>query len=432
MKYFIIAIVALGIVVGLLQIDDRLDTTAQQWAALSNANVGQDSEAYYFLMGIDAVEGAEPIAIGRSRVVLFRDAETRSKGDPEDFSESSYPPKDRLDLPEGDVYCHNSESGCINRLRNNSAKLADELKQHRTLVNRYKKLFSYHDYKSLIPPSVTEIIADFQYLTKANKLSQFSVLQAIAAGNQETAASVLSNDINTLKKQLELADSLIYKMVIVAMLADDIDLLVDMYNQGALKQAVAIAPLTQDQRSLYKPMIREFGMMVNTYRDLDKNPEFFAKGGHAIPWLVRALFKPNMSINDAFPPYFRIYELSLKPAEEFEQAVKSNPNPEEYKRDGISIRNLIGSVLNNVAGPDLKKYLARLHDLDCKIKLLNIRTLISKDQKVSEETFAKLNADLANPYFPQQKPYIDKDSQKLCYSGPYEDLQEIRCIAIGE
>ena len=429
MKYLVIAIsgiaTLIAITVGVLQIDDPLNATAQQWIELSDANLGKESQAYYFLMGIDAMEGADPLAIGKSRVAAAN--ATRSHGRHVDLNKPETPPENRLPLPQGDLYCRPSEANCFNRLTNHPSNLSDELKQYNTLLNRYRRFFSYHDYKTLTKPSINTEVPDFRYLVKANKLFQFTILLAIADTREASALNTLNHDMEALRQQLASADTLIHKIVLVNLLADDIDLWVELYNGGSIEHATAITPLTAEQHSLYLPMIREFAVIADTYRTLDKSPQFFDKDGHANPWLVRILFKPNMSINEIVSRYFIPYTLSVKTASEF---ALLNRNANEDTDPGFSLRNYVGSVLNNVSRPDFDKYPAILYDLDCKIKLLNIRLSWGRDHKFNDETLTNSNLDLSNPYYPEQKPYIDKALHKLCYTGPYEDSKGLRCIAI--
>jgi hypothetical protein len=72
-------------------------------------------------------------------------------------------------------------------------------------------------------------------------------------------------------------------------------------------------------------------------------------------------------------------------------------------------------------------YLARLHDVDAKIALLN--AALALDQVAWAEVMAGTRVlEAANPYDPARRPQPDRETGALCFDGPFPDEQQRRCI----
>ena len=239
-------------------------------------------------------------------------------------------------------------------------------------------------FRTLTKPSVYVPMPEYQYLEKGNRLNGFLILRKISEGQEQVAVDILYADISRQRRLLKKADTLITKMVATSLLANDLDLLANLHAAGYIKNPPELARLTLDERSLYLPMIREFGISVSLHSDLDGNPEFFGEGGSAPSWLIRVIFKPNMSINKAFPIYAAVHKLSLDAPADFAVGRASLEAFADAEAEGmLSIRNFGGDILTRVAMPDFAQYVSRMHDLDCKIKLLNIVLAPGNDEALA-------------------------------------------------
>jgi hypothetical protein len=260
----------------------------------------------------------------------------------------------------------------------------------------------------------------YTLLLRGHKLNQFKILLESLEGKPERALSMLHEDIAQLRRQLAGAPALLGKMTMLSMLESDLDLLFNLTQP--VGEPSLLTALTPEERSLQAAMTREFGYLANFHRQMDLNPS--SVGLDSYGWLIRATIKPNMSMNNLFPYYRDIAALSAVDASEFMRTVEAGGEPKvntEFK-----LRNIGGSILTAISTPSLTRYIARLHDVDCKIVLLNVALKFDQpewDKILKGETELQAN----NPYNSSRRPYVDQETQSLCFKGPSEDSRH-RCI----
>lgn len=414
----------LALLTAALLSDDNLNHEPGTWLQTANYTEDVEGNGYYYLLGIAAGEADDPRAFGRWQLALYREAETgmlESGADRIDFSLEK-----PLPLPDGDYYCHVNEGDCYPRLANHPEDLESELAKHRVLLDRYHAFFGFPALKTLITPAYYEVFPPYEYIARGNKLNQFRIMLDAAHGKRAQALEALQHDIRNIRKHLTIADNLIYKLVLAHMLADDLDLLAGLIDPEIDAPLPALGLLTREERSMHRPMIHEFGMTANLFLNLDDRTGLSDEEPAIPKSAVRFLFKPNMSANDAFRRLQRVEKLSLLPLPAFYQTVSQNASGTGIP---FSLRNYAGWVLNSIGTVDpYPEYLSRVNNIDCKIALINAALPLGSKQWLNIMKGSSDAPDIENPYNPQEPPYADKETQSLCFKGPYEDERGYRCV----
>jgi len=413
MKYILIILVIV-ITLGFLQIDEDKSSTAKEWTTKLENDRASKSEAFIYLNGIMAAENEDVMEVGESRFSAYRKAEELANPYDDEIVFDDYPNDKMLPKPHEDneIYCPLWESDCLGIIVKNSSKWESELNDHSVILARYRKFISFSEFTTLSRPSAIEVIPNYKYIGYGNKLALLENLLLAERGSPRDAIASLSDDIYKLRKQLAVADNLIHKLVFVNLIANNLDVIAYIGNKYESYQQLNISYLTLDELSIAEPMIREFGMMNGLYTSLDGNPEIFEIGGNMPSWFVRAVFKPNMTINESIFLYERLIYMATLSQDIF--PTFELPDAEEMKKD-IDYLNYVGSVLNSIAFPNYHEYIARLYDLNCKISL--VRYVLS-DKKTQ----------LKNPYYPDSNSYEVSETE-ICFNGPYEDTRRLRCIS---
>jgi hypothetical protein len=271
-----------------------------------------------------------------------------------------------------------------------------------------------------VKPSLYEQFPVYTYVLRGHKLNQFRILRESASGNSDRALSSLLEDITRLRQHLADARSLINKMVFLNMLADDLDLLLNVAVHERLEHA--IPAVLEHERSFYMPMMREFGLASNLFLEY---PDWFTADGFELSnWMTNATIKANMTLNVLLSDYDFVYRLSLVAPSEFNRAVSGK---DLTRQTGFNLRNIGGSILNSIAVPEFSRYIARIHDLDCKIALVN--AALSLDESAWSEVLSGGRIlEVGNPYNPSERPYVDPATRALCFNGPFPDEANRRCI----
>lgn len=416
MKYIITVFIALA---GFLffHSDDDLSLKAQEWVNKLEQDRNSSSEAFIYLNGIMAAQDEDVMSVGSARFAAYRKAEDLAKPTDEGINFEDYPVDKEISRPSRDseIYCRLSEVDCLEKVLNNRSGWRTELNEFAVLLQRYRTFIKFTEYTTLSKPSVYEATPRIEYLNYGNRLSILDSLLLAGQGNLEAAIDLLNSEIKSLRIHLLIADNLIYKLIVAAMIANNLDAMAYVSNRYNYYKKLDIPHLTSDELSMKEPALREFGMAYAIYTSLDGNPELFETGGNTPAWFVRAIYKPNKTINESIPSFEKLIELSSLSQQEFAQyKVPENPQIERE----IDFDNFVGSVLNGIAGPNFHEYVARLFDLNCKITLVNY--IVENREK-----------QLINPYYPQQQDAFKSSDNEICLTGPFEDTRRMRCINLA-
>ncbi|VAW65395.1 hypothetical protein MNBD_GAMMA09-2959 [hydrothermal vent metagenome] len=412
MKYLIVSAIGLLLLV-LLQIDDELSSTSQKWVAkLENDRVA-DSKAYHYLSGIMASKGEDVMSTGKARCSAYKKIEESARPFDNEIVFDDYAENKKLLKPDPDnkIYCKLWQRDCINKVLKNSSKWKSELEAHSELLERYRTFLTLTDFITLTKPSLFELNLEYDYLRYGNRLVILESLIQAESGFPEKAMDSLVEDIKKFRRQLVVADNLIHKMFFVNMIADNLNIMAYISNRYNYHRDTEISYLTPAELSVKNPVIREFGMIYYLYINLNENPEIFEVDGNMPAWLVRIIFKPNKTINQAARVFEKIIYMSTVTPQEFAAFQLSE---DEVLDEDIDLFNFAGSVLNNIASPDYYIYIARLYDLNCKISLVNY-------------LLADKSSLPVNPYYPSSNALETGDGE-ICFNGPYKDETGLRCI----
>lgn len=412
MPTIIIALVLAALAVtAALQIDDDLNPDAKK--LIEQAAAPAQSEAYFYLMGLDAPADKDPLEAGKVRFEALRAREqTNSDNAPEPGN------RPQLPLPAGEVFCGYREDGCLEKIFSSPA-LDDALDTNIVLLQRYQHFLPMSGFRMLTQPTVEEVYPSYQHLVKGNRLVMLRAIRDARNGEPKLAIDSLSDNLSALRSHLQQADSLIGKMVYATLISETIDVL-SVLSRAASETVPPIKPMAVSERSLHSALAREFAMIANGLARLDRNPEIWNKGGGVPGWVVRLLFKPNMSINAIFPIFHDTVALSAAQPQEFAHQI---PHRRPFEPKPAHIRNYMGTVLNKVAIPGLETYAGRLFDIDVKIALFN--------QTIDQGTDTPAQQQLTNPYYGQaEETFPAADGKRICMKGPLEDKANHRCLLL--
>ncbi len=331
MKKIILTLALLLLAIGgLMQIDDDLNPQAQAWLDQFDARQQVNSPGFDYLQAIHkSVESGE------------------------------------FELPKGEMFCNQfSREDCYLYLYQQRSQWQTLINKNKTLLNRYEHFMQLKEFRNTTAPKLDAEFPDYRVLIKGQRLSHLKAWLKVEKGDKNAIMPFLTERMYDLRIRLAQADDMVYKMVVAAMLNENLNMqgLMALGYQLALPH---IARLTQKERSLKRPVLREFAAEALLYRKLDRSEQFFSKlddrgqGGKANGLWVRALFKPNMSLNQAFEfwkPIVSQSELAFKNYQSFKSVMSANHNQDEAIP--IKWRNYVGSVLAGIAKPNYEKYIA--------------------------------------------------------------------------
>ncbi len=389
------------------QVDDHLTDESEQ--LLNLAKNTEESEAFLYLMGISAPENKDPIQVGKEQKEKRNDSET-------------------LKIPDA-FRCNDGNANCLQLLFSDEQSVLSALESNKMLINRYEAFIKLAGFRNLSTPDINEVLPDFLYLKTGNRLWLLSAIDKIKRNHNniievEAAVSSVFLNIDHIRRHLKTSNTIISKLVFLSMLAENLDVLSILKNQYAISFTEKMIPsVARLERDLAVPVAREFLMFHKLFNSFDRNPAILDKAGkksQSLPgWVVRALFKPGISTNAIFPVYKKSIDNSLLSAKEFAKLTDRIIHSDVEKS---WVRNSIGTILNETALPDYHSYIARFHDVDVKISMLN--TLNSSENKNNEVLFI-------NPYYPGgEQIKFSEEKNEICLPGPMKDERNYRCLPL--
>ena len=394
--------------------DEPPGAQVQDWQQQVQAATGE-SRAYLFLNGIDAPFDEQPEALGKARLQHY---ERWYAGRGVTDSDYSGPTVASLSLPEGRLFCRIEALGCFDSLLAQADLGSRIAPDWFALQRRYWDFLNMDDYRTLTSVSVAEPVPRLTYVYAGQQVLNLLMLQMARDDQGDVAPGGLREELRLLRQQLARADNLVLKMLLGVLVNRNLEWQVRLYRKGLIPRPSVPEPFSMDELSLLKPMQREFYGIAQMYAQLPES----VSGREYLGLLL--FFRPQMTINASLAPYARAVELSQLEPEAFAAAMQE-PAPGPASVGGI--RNRAGNILLAVAGPDMRRYAGRLHDLEAKRRLLAVVVSLPAGPFAAER-LANM-PDARNPYHPTQLAELD-DRGQLCFDGPHEAGFNGRCMPL--
>lgn len=394
--------------------DEPLSAEVQQWQQQVQAATGE-SRAYLHLSGLDAPDDQQPEVLGVARL---QDYERWYAGRGVTDSDYAAPRGATLAVPEGPLFCQIETPGCFEKLLAQPEQLADKSVEQGVLRQRYMRFLELDDYRTLTSVSIAEPVPRLTYMYRGQQVFNLFLLKLALDGSGNLARASLHWELSGLREQLVRADNLVLKMLLGVLINRNLEWQVRLYRHGLITLPQVPAPFSEAERSLLKPMQREFFGIAQMYAQLPDS----VSGKKYLNLLL--WFRPQMTINASLAPYSRSAELSRLEPPAFAAAMEEAA-PARLAAGGL--RNRAGNILLAIAGPNMRLYAGRLQDLEAKRRLLAVLVQLPAGE-LDEQQLARL-PEARNPYYPTRLARPDGQGQ-LCFDGPQEAAFNGRCMPL--
>lgn len=356
--------------------DAPLDDAAQQWL---NTTPNDDNPAYAYLLGFGAPADQSPERQGNALV-------QRQKTHPDLTLPNAYPELSSIDL-----FCQTMDAPCLLKQQAKKSESTALVARYRLLIDRYQTFLAFSYFSDDTPPHLNATFPEYSLLIAASRL------QSLAWAISETPGEDIGKEIQQLRHWLAQDHSLISKMIANAILAEKLQLVALLVQQGKMP-VPNLALLSPAEKSFQSPLKKEFSLMAHFFLH-----EQYRDGQQSASWFEEIQFKAGLkkhiSVNRMLPIYQHYAELAEQPVDVIE-ADTFQPEPASTSE---TIRNPIGNVLLETATPNFKEYLLRLVHLDARMALL----------KKLGDTDTSQQAN--NPWTPGKDDTLSRQDQQLCF-----------------
>lgn len=430
--------------------DEPLNPEIQKILDDHQVSLQQESDTFYYWLGLYAPEGEDPIAFGKRRYELYKDA----FGDVlEDYNKSSAGivakdiPMDEwfdgVDDFDSSVLCSIVEEVCVEKLDANKEILLPLIEKYRILIQRFAYGLSlpYEGNKFALtlesPVSVVNVEIFDPSLRKGAPLDSLNLFRLYTI---DIFYNLKEYDIDNIYKTHDLllnylanADTLLDRIIVQALVNMSFDLIVYVYNKNA--NGNTLNRLTKNQISYGRALTLELGYSYNGMTSIENNfkwgqllrPFYFHKNRN-----VNAYYR---CINNAF---FQELEVSPKLFREgyldYDFSDESASNNCGFTVKKWTLRNSVGSILFEAGIPKFRGYVKPVYILDARIKLFNIRQQFAFDEEVTQQKVDALGGsyDISNPFYPDTKTaYVNQETEELCFTFDPDEPEEEPCVSFA-
>lgn len=398
----VVLVVIVALAAGLLLIGDvDISPDARAWLEQERPKVSAQHNLHHALVGFQVGEGLDPAREGARLAQQFNSklAAHLSRGVDVPLGLDSYWETPALSPTAGvDSLCDVVRERCLETFAQQAERVADLGEQNNVLLERYDGMATLSHYRSTMTPDVRTPIPRFSAVLDIHRL-RLAMLCVAASAGQEDAFAALRRDLDFSRRMTEEADYLLVKMVGLALVRQNLMTVAELIDVVDPNAVAPIVPLSQAERSLRASFRTELALSANLSRQLHENPRALEKDVQMPRWLSPRLFKPNHAINLSFELLRDLADTSELSAPELAAAWErlEHRQPDDYLSWTDYIRNPVGTILFQIAVPSGGGMMARAHDVDGLITLVNLKLAVRK---------AAVSADDL-PAFLQQTPHVD-------------------------
>lgn len=448
--------VALAVVLSLINLHDRkLDPRAADAMLQAPTTLADAANAMFAMYGPGIPDGEDPQTFGR------RDVEANNQrmhaideGKPYDQSELKAMDQQNQSVPwvgETKDLCGKDGKDRVDWLHDYVAhrsaiqKLA---RDNKLRLARYRALYAYPGYADRMLNRVASAYPDMQGPEHETVLGQLAI-QA-ADGNPDAAAQDLATDTQFWRRVLAGAGTIITKSVAANHLASNYALASEIaarYKSRpnlAARLAPMTAAVTPEEKDWKAAINGEFQRQAYLYGQVVKAPVHWTIRGWRDTFgglAGKVLLKPNDSINRSFRYLDSLQALNTVPAYSLIDKTKS------LRRDFVKtvaivrldlVYNPFGKILLGMgtASPEtIARYIARTHNLDGAMRLLNLQLEIYARKVPLKDVGAfvvKASGTLYQP-FDYAPMHWNAESRELSFQGldPHGKGELAREMPIG-
>ena len=449
--FILLTLIIIGLAILVWGRDETLNPTAARF--LQPPIVVEKENAYFYMVGFTALPNKNPEEVGKQILLRQQLAKDRNlkKEEKEQVHFSGNPISS----------CSKENNSDIDCMIKNKAQIEKAIDQNKLFMERYAELLKYKLFADMVPGSVTSISLPFLDLQRAKFAWWSKATLLIADDKVSEGLKLLQEDANFWRMLSMQADNLLTRMVAVAMLHKQYEMLSQLINyfpslvDKEKEQLLQIAAhLSPQELSFRRALAGELRIAANTLHQFN-NPTSAAKDTdrpcvdkNGKPCATES--KMNFSLEHPFwrRTLFYRYNATLnlqanlleKWADYSEMPVQKIIQQKEpfikalehqYKPSDLSsweIYNRLGKYLVAAGYFDVSQQIFKLHDLEGLIRLINLQIQIASFHLSNEKIGPFLQTsdmELMNPYSGDAMIWDEKEQSISFRSLGNEDGGEI-------
>jgi len=409
----VISLITIVLLINLSIFDEELDPEIQELIKPKPLVLSPDN-AYFAYMGISASADKDMMESGMAFVKRY--AENRNNGI-DDMLTQDYLETLGKRIPDtlGDnfEFCSvRKQNDCVSKINKQIADMPADDPLLLLQLQRYQTMIKLQKFEYPFQFSNMSLLPGYSPILKLNKIQISTISQQL---NNSKIIKNLIADIKFWRMALDQDNLLIGKMIALEPLWTDLLFLSDFIdnhnlNQDDIKKIKSfLSPLSDSEKSFSQTVNAEFLYISHKMTDPDFN-SFGSEGNNYS--LLSILCQPNATINayynshilslknlsklpfDEFLHYFR--QCAYKQTQKGDNCIPNNFEEPNYFKPS-SYYNLTGKIMLFSALWFPEKHIARVHDLNTMIRLVNLQlSLKTVDKELIPQAIE--DSEFNNPY----------------------------------
>ncbi|MDH5631267.1 MAG: hypothetical protein OEY96_14045 [Gammaproteobacteria bacterium] len=419
----VISLITIVLLINLSIFDEELDPEIQELIKPKPLVLSPDN-AYFAYMGISASADKDMMESGMAFVKRY--AENRNNGI-DDMLTQDYLETLGKRIPDtlGDnfEFCSvRKQNDCVSKINKQIADMPADDPLLLLQLQRYQTMIKLQKFEYPFQFSNMSLLPGYSPILKLNKIQISTISQQL---NNSKIIKNLIADIKFWRMALDQDNLLIGKMIALEPLWSDLGFLSDFIRKNNLNEKQIqkiksfLLPLSNDEKDFIATFDTEF-IYVHHFL-ANPNLDYLAEQNNMF-YVFLALYQPNASINMHYRSYVQpmkdLSELSLADflfyLENCKNGIEQDnvdcihdniPTPSYFNLSNYY--NLTGKFMLSYAAWPIEDYIARVHDLNTMIRLVNLQlSLKTVDKELIPQAIKE--SEFNNPY--TNKP-MDYDAE---------------------
>lgn len=389
------------IFVGLALYDERPDPNMIREMNVPLAACTGPGNAYIVFLGFESPKGKTPYEWGFTKLQEVEKAVANGTEIAE--SRSSIDSKEERLIFKGErpTFYDKKDNGILKYISAHSAEAAKLTGENRELLNRYKSLRTYTEFREPVDLGYYMPIFMFSSIRSAHVLYLFEIAGTAKEGNIAGALEALQGDIDFWGHISQNSTTLISKLVSLSPLTTDIRFAAELGTIRRLR-VNEMAQLRNVLRSFDNRIASMAGPLRGEARYMYKGAELsIYRNSRPIEGLF---FKRNATDNRMYANIRQLVRLAELPSEKFVSQAKAHEGEKNtFRKAGIPfLYNPLGEILSVIVqSQGHTTYIQRGHDLEGLRRLAWLKVLAKHENVRPEQMERFLNArsaEFKDPY----------------------------------
>ncbi|BCT92937.1 hypothetical protein LYSHEL_19600 [Lysobacter helvus] len=438
----LLLVVALyGVMVAINWNDEPPSVASQELvrAVRDRPAVPDQDNAFVFMLGMGAPPGADPVAMGRTRMAFLRNmAAWNPHAPPFDFPGKEVNVKERRSpaITAMAEACFDGSAACVQQWQRHPERVDQWLASESWLLERYLRLIQFHQWREEIPRDMGTPFVRYQHAINGQQLLLANAWTLARDGKGDAARALLDQDLAFWRMLLRSSDTTLAKIISSAAIRHHFALgnlvLRELHARGqpAAPPDGWRTPLTREERSMRRVLAGEATFIAASLGPSLQDGD--VPGGRVGRWILQPMYKPQATRNLYAARTMRMASRMDADYRALPQALRdAAASAPQHGEDVYRAYNPLGYVLFRITTEtDPMRYAVRVSDVEGERRAAMLAVELRAANATPADAARRIRASaLKDPYTGEPMVW-DAATQSVVFKGMDPDTRARHAILL--